>query len=382
MNIELLNGDCLVLLEKIDDNSIDSIITDPPYEIGFMGKKWDNSGIAYNIELWKECLRVLKPGGYLLSFSSTRTYHRMAVAIEDAGFEIRDMIEYVYGTGFPKSLDVGKAIDKLQGKARKMKGGNFLVHEEREETDEIELTKGTSAWEGFGTALKPSHEPICMARKPLSEKNVAENCLKWNTGAINIQDCRIGEESIKQLTDVKSFQTWREQDGRTPKDMENKELSYKTGRFPANLILDNTDEVKECFPYTISGGGNKSNKSDVYGQSQVPKTIDNTNWESNSGSATRFFKTIIYEIKPSKKEKGHHNNHPTVKPIKLMEYLILMVTPENGIVLDPFLGSGTTGVAAINMNKHFIGMELNNDYLNIAQIRIDEVLKHKSEELF
>lgn len=352
MNIELLNGDCLVLLEKIDDNSIDSIITDPPYEIGFMGKKWDNSGIAYNIELWKECLRVLKPGGYLLSFSSTRTYHRMAVAIEDAGFEIRDMIEYVYGSGFPKSLDVGKAIDKLQGNIRSVIGrvkrsGKTAGIYGAFEGNNLETT-GTSAWEGFGTALKPSHEPICMARKPLSEKNVAENCIKWNTGAINIQDCRIGEN----------------------------------GRFPANLILDNTDEVKECFPYTISGGGNKSNKSDVYGQSQVPKTIDNTNWESNSGSATRFFKTIIYEIKPSKKEKGHHNNHPTVKPIKLMEYLILMVTPENGIVLDPFLGSGTTGIASINMNKHFIGMELNNDYLNIAQIRIDEVLKHKSEELF
>ncbi len=323
MNIELLNGDCLVLLEKIEDNSIDSIITDPPYEIGFMGKKWDNSGIAYNIELWKECLRVLKPGGYLLSFSSTRTYHRMAVAIEDAGFEIRDMLEYVYGTGFPKSMDVGKAIDKLQGNIRSVIGTEKVdkgiqsgsMHSGRSvNIVERDVTKGNSAWEGFGTALKPSHEPICMARKPLSEKTVAENCLKWNTGAINIQDCRIGEN----------------------------------GRFPANLILDDSDEVKDCFPN------------------------DNE----------KFFKTIIYETKPSKKERGEYNHHPTVKPVKLMEYLILMVTPENGIVLDPFLGSGTTGIASINMNKHFIGMELNDDYLNISKIRIDEVLKQKSEELF
>jgi hypothetical protein len=221
---KILQGDCLIKLKELDDNSVDSIVTDPPYELGFMGKSWDNTGIANNVDMWKECLRVLKPGGHLLSFGGTRTYHRMACAIEDAGFEVRDMIEWVYGSGFPKSLNIGKAVDKLQGNERETvgehpnpagnkAGGNSLNMSAVGMPETAILTKGTSEWEGWGTALKPAHEPICMARKPLAEKTVAENCLKWGTGGINIDESRVEfekycllENSPKNiLEDIKKY---------------------------------------------------------------------------------------------------------------------------------------------------------------------------------
>ena len=206
---KIIQGDCLDKLKELEDNSIDSIVTDPPYELGFMGKSWDSTGIANNKDMWAECLRVLKPGGHLLAFSGTRTYHRMASAIEDAGFEVRDMIEWVYGSGFPKSLNIGKAVDKLQGNDREVVGKTQSVQFQEKGYEYKgdkkgsgfnnekywgfgnDVTKGTSEWEGWGTALKPAHEPICMARKPLSEKTVAENCLKWGTGGINIDGSRV-----------------------------------------------------------------------------------------------------------------------------------------------------------------------------------------------
>ena len=264
---KIIHGDCLEKLKDLPDNSVDSIVTDPPYELGFMGKSWDSTGIANNVDMWKECLRVLKPGGHLLAFSGTRTYHRMASAIEDAGFEVRDMIEWVYGSGFPKSLNIGKAVDKLQRGNRvvdlinslleegytlkelgekagipslessyrdwtigghipeerswermlnglgfsekdglniiekrivKLGGGNAYTFREGKNRDwEMKITKGTSEWEGWGTALKPAHEPICMARKPLEAKTVAENCLRWGTGGINIDESRVGTEEIE-----------------------------------------------------------------------------------------------------------------------------------------------------------------------------------------
>ena len=316
---KIIKGDCLNSLKELEENSVDSIVTDPPYELGFMGKSWDSTGIANNVELWKECLRVLKPGGHLLAFSGTRTYHRMASAIEDAGFEVRDMIEWVYGSGFPKSLNIGKAVDKLQGN-------------EREVVAEKE-TKDFSQWEGLGTALKPAHEPICMARKPLSEKTVAENCLKWGTGGIDIDGSRVegkleGDPNRFAKTDGGSFNKFSYSEPVVRSD----------GRFPANLIHDGSDEVKECFP----------NESE------------------------RFFKSIIYQPKASKSERGQDNNHPTVKPIALMEYLIKMVTPKGGIVLDPFAGSGTTLVACKENGFKYIGIEKEEEYIKIIEARLAE----------
>ena len=268
---KIIQGDCLEKLKDLEENSVDSIVCDPPYELGFMGKSWDSTGIANNKEMWAECLRVLKPGGHLLAFSGTRTYHRMACAIEDAGFEVRDMIEWVYGSGFPKSLNIGKAVDKIQGNEREDLGvktsssypdSDGVAHYKNRSQSKgsqvntvgmPRITKGTSEWEGWGTALKPAHEPICMARKPLSEKTVAENCLKWGTGGINIDKSRVGTEIIKHNQDHKSLQKFKEQDGRKHKEVENPEPTYNQGRFPANLIHDNSEEVRECFPETKSG---------------------------------------------------------------------------------------------------------------------------------
>jgi hypothetical protein len=269
----IINGNNIEELKKFDDNYFDSIVTDPPYEIGFMGKSWDASGIANNPEMWAECLRVLKPGGYLLSFSATRTYHRMAVAIEDSGFEIRDMIEWVYGSGFPKSRNIGKDMEKKEvggiknlkqigtKKGIKVETGTqgFSYSKEyvagksmggRQISGEIPVYEINNSWGGWGTALKPAHEPICMARKPLSEKTVAENCLKYGTGGINIDESRV---ELRNDSD-KQVERWRCKSlfGTT----EEKTLlvdwrdNPDSGRFPANLIHDNSEEVRECFPET------------------------------------------------------------------------------------------------------------------------------------
>ena len=359
----ILQGNSLYKLKEINDNSIDSIITDPPYELGFMGKSWDNSGIAYNIELWKECLRVLKPGGHLLAFSGTRTYHRMAVAIEDAGFEVRDMIEWVYGSGFPKSLNIGKAGDFTGG--------------------EYDLTKGTSEYEGWGTALKPAHEPICMARKPLAEKTVAENCLKWGTGGINIDESRvegIPPSVLQPPLGVKKAEIYNFATG----EARNGEMSNSSkGRFPANLIHDNSEEVRECFPETKTGAVNKKaesvNSEYAFSHNMITHTKERP---ADSGNASRFFKSIIYQAKASKKDRGEGNNHPTVKPIALMEYLIKMVTPKDGTVLDPFAGSGSTLVAAKENGFNYIGIEMIEEYIPIIEARLNAVNCYKQQGLF
>jgi hypothetical protein len=254
--MRLLLGDCLDKLKELEDNSVDSIVTDPPYGLSFMGKKWD-----YDVpsqEIWEECMRVLKPGGHLLSFAGSRTYHRMAVRIEDAGFEIRDQIMWVYGSGFPKSHNIGKAMDKLQGNERevvgkkggkidfsKTKKGDTSFYEtawDNKDYVELEITKGNSPWEGWGTALKPAHEPIVMARKPLSEKTVVDNVLEWGTGGINIDDSRIG---FSEDDDPRNWHS-----NRKTTTFENTENIYELGiknvssqqnqqgRFPANIIFD------------------------------------------------------------------------------------------------------------------------------------------------
>lgn len=371
--------DCLEGLKLLSDNCIDSIVTDPPYELGFMGKRWDSTGIAYNVELWKECLRVLKPGGHLLSFGGTRTYHKMAFAIEDAGFEIRDQIMWVFGSGFPKSVDISKAIDKKFGAERRIIGrkrrnagskSNHAFESSRElEYDITEpATNEAKQWSGWGTALKPSHEPIVVARKPLSEKTVADNVLKWGTGGINIDECRIPtKEKLSSDRHIQANRTYPS----GYKDANRTEYNQnENGRFPANIILD--EEAAKMLDK--QSGITKSAKVRQIKESYVGESNTGflrgisspNNQYDDVGGASRFF----YCAKASKKERGEGNNHPTVKPLKLMEYLIKLVTPPNGIVLDPFAGSGTTLLAAKNLGFNYIGFEKEDEYIKIINKRL------------
>lgn len=417
MEMKLFNSDNLEILKTLPDNSVDSIVTDPPYGLSFMGKKWDYD--VPSIELWTECFRVLKPGGHLLSFAGSRTYHRMAVRIEDSGFEIRDQIMWVYGSGFPKSLNIGKAVDKLQGNNREVigksrNGKNSLMGGLSNTTTktEQEVTQGNSQWEGWGTALKPAHEPIVVARKPLSEKSVAENVLKWGCGGINIDGCRIEvdeKEKIKQEGHIRKGNVVG--DNRTSTGAGQfgdgafvVGTDLTKGRFPANFIHDGSDEVVDLFPNTKSGNLNAGHKrgdgtnNSFMGGGGIVKS----NYGGDSGSASRFF----YTAKASKSERNkglegfekkqtwasqdkrepnsfdvfesdgrpktiNANNHPTVKPVKLMEYLVRLVTPKGGVCLDPFMGSGTTGIACRTEGFGFIGIELDPDYFKIAEARIN-----------
>ena len=367
--MNLINDDCLIALKKLPDNSVDACVTDPPYELtsgnskkGFMGKEWDGTGISYNIELWKEVLRVLKPGGHLLSFGGSRTYHRMACAIEDAGFEIRDQIMWIHGQGFPKSKNLKEVLP------------------------------------GFGSALKPAHEPVVLARKPISESTIAKNVMKYGTGGINIDGSRIGTE--EELGRKNNSTSTFNHKNTTPNI-----VGSSLGRFPANIIHDGSEEVVKLFPNSKSSGpgGNGLGKfvgNGIYGKMK-PDGI-NKQSSPDSGSAARFF----YAAKVSKAERNmgcegleeklianpgdvsagklqknagngtpnkpltSKNTHPTVKPLSLMRYLIKLITPPNGTVLDPFMGSGSTGIAAKQLGFNFIGIEKEKDYFIIAQKRI------------
>jgi DNA modification methylase len=380
-NYKLYCGDCLDVLKELEENSVDSIVTDPPYELGFMNKKWDNTGIAYNVDLWKECLRVLKPGGHLLAFGGTRTYHRMACAIEDAGFEIKDCIQWLHSMGFPKSMDLSKAIDKKLGAEREViktvKGmgkqnpewnGTAKGRKENYYKPEYQLTAPATPeakqWDGWGTALKPANEPIVLARKSISEQTIAENVLKWGTGGLNIDGCRIPtDDNLNGGGYSKNYKgsSFLAYDGK---------LDYKqpTGRFPANVILDEEagrmlDEQSGITTNTRHMSYKRSGGEFING---IPSQPEKGWFKKETGGASRFF----YIAKASKKERGEGNNHPTVKPVKLMEYLITLITPPNGIVLDPFMGSGTTGISALNLGRVFIGIEKEEQYIEIAQKRI------------
>lgn len=405
------NGDCLEVMDKIDKCSVDSVVTDPPYHLisivkrfgkegsapaqfgtdgafaraskGFMGKEWDGGDIAFQVETWRKCYELLKPGGHLIAFSGSRTYHRMAVAIEDAGFEIRDQCIWLYGSGFPKSHNVGN---------------------------------------GWGTALKPAHEPMVLARKPLSEKSVAQNVDKFGTGAINIDACRI-EGEVKHPDTMPDFRDQGEQSkaaigvdklsfGQTS-NAKRKQLSdsdlldNQTGRWPSNVMHDGSEQIQEIFPETSSTEVSRERThKGIWTAGELADTEQFMPAYGDQGNASRYF----YCAKTSKDERnsGLHgfetkmmgmsggaqsvgegydkgqdiglnkviarkNTHPTVKPVELMRYLVRLVTPKGGLVLDPFMGSGSTGMGAREEDFKFVGIEKEEEYYEIAKARIKNV---------
>ncbi len=399
--VKIIQGDCLKVLYGMPDNSVDSIVTDPPYGISFMGKKWDYN--VPKVEVWQEALRVLKPGGHALIACGTRTQHRMAVNIEDAGFEIRDIVGWIYGSGFPKSLNIGKAVDKLQGNEREWISGTpkpvkYSGKFDQRSSKDRTKSKSNSPYEGYGTALKPAMELWTLARKPLSEPTVAANVLKWGTGGINIDGCRVSTDEHLGRPQGTMPQ---------PMDWGNKSIEGKVfttsgsslGRFPANLIHDGSDEVVKGFPNTKSGWKNTDKGNTLNGNTYNNRPKNSTgNHFTDSGSAARFF----YAAKASKAERNaglmgfeekqpdegrkegnpggdnprnrgvnkKQNHHPTVKPIALMRYLCRLITPPQGIVLDPFTGSGSTGIAAKLEGFGFIGIEREAEYCRIAEARM------------
>jgi len=361
----IYNNDCLAQMKLMPDNSVDAIVTDPPYGLSFMGKEWDH-GVPGK-EFWEEALRIAKPGAHILAFGGTRTVHRLACAIEDAGWEIRDRIHWVYGSGFPKSHNISKAIDKAAGAEREIvstkrtKSGGFAhisqtnadhgfrpsaYNGHSENSDDknvihwtIATTPEAQQWDGWGTALKPAVEPIILARKPF-KGTVAANVLEWGTGAINVDGCRIaGIKSDPRKADGslggKSFHG-QDFDGR-PKDW-----NINQGRFPANLIHDGSDEAM-----------------------------------AGMGDASRYF----YCAKANKKDRGENNKHPTVKPTDLMRYLCRLITPPGGTILDPFMGSGSTGKAALLEDFDFIGIELDVESYITSESRLEQTLKDKPATL-
>ena len=385
----VVHADCLDVMRRLPDNFVDAVVTDPPYGLGFMGKNWDH-GVP-GVEFWKEALRIAKPGAHLLSFGGTRTFHRIACAIEDAGWEIRDTIMWVYGSGFPKSMDISKAIDKKLGAEREVIGKNTSRHGGGNgtlfgggigpETGYITEPSSDEAkkWSGWGTCLKPAYEPVIMARKPL-EGTVADNVLKYGTGGINIDDCRVPYESDADKDSAKPQGVATAKVGALAGGLENDNErttftpKQTNGRFPANVIHDGSEEVLELFPDNVKGGTwNNTKGARHFENNGKPTEYTNKGSDNSVGSAARFF----YCAKASKSEKGKDNPHPTVKPLELMKYLIKMVAPKGALVFDPFMGSGSTGVAAIQIGRNFFGVEKEEEYFNYAKKRIDDAFQNK-----
>lgn len=465
--VDLRHGDCLDVLRSLPDASVDAVVTDPPYGLAFMGKRWDYD--VPSVEIWAECLRVLKPGGHLLAFAGTRTQHRMAVRIEDAGFEIRDMIAWVYGSGFPKSLDVSKAVDRMDASeeqerrrlrftawvrgtgatsrqiddatgtnmgghyttaasqpaimtrehleacrmflgdipewvarecdirsvesrnmaAREVVGqqsGNLLAVAPGQGSDRSATTLALTApatdaarqWSGWGTALKPALEPITVARKPL-EGTVAANVLAHGTGGINVDGCRVAhDEDCRMMApsqaNINNPSEKHRQAGRRDAVLELK----PSGRWPANFCHDGSDEVVGLFPQTGASKssdqprGRRPRGMGEVGERRGDPVPNGPQYDDNGGSAARFF----YCAKASKADRnsgGVNSTHPTVKPTDLMRYLCRLVTPPGGVVLDPFMGSGSTGKAAVLEGFRFIGIEREAEYVEIARARIEAV---------
>lgn len=441
------HGDCLTVLRTMPDASVDAVVTDPPYLIDFMGKGWDSAdGIAGKPEIWAECLRVLKPGGHLLAFGATRTYHRMACAIEDAGFEIRDSIHWMYGSGFPKSLDVAKAItatettgsSSMQALRKARMGADYeptLQEDPNGDTydkkklgrdddgRETPLTDLAKQWAGWGTALKPSHEPVVVARKPLAG-TVAANVERYGTGALNIDASRVGT-TVETRPATKSYGAGAMHPG--GKGTTQKTGPVPPGRWPPNIVLSHAEDCTEnacdetCAVAELdkqsgitksTGGAGAASRGTmgkrVLGTYALDRNGQNAGGLGDTGGASRFFPVFRYQAKASRSERETgceslpaktgaeavdreegsagtqspragagrtatevRNGHPTVKPIALMEWLVTLVTPPGGVVLDPFMGSGTTGVAAVRKGFRFVGIEREDEYLAIARARIE-----------
>lgn len=406
----LYHGDNRDVLRQLPDNSIDSCVTDPPYALvsivkrfggpnaapakgndaytrasrGFMGKTWDTGEVAFSEEFWAEVLRVLKPGGHVAAFGASRGYHRMACAIEDAGFEIRDSLMWVYGTGFPKSQDVSKFIDKELGAQREKVAPRSVIGHQRNignvrpymldpnhQTDsDTPVTAAAAEFDGFGTALKPAFEPIVLARKPLSEGTVAANVLRWRTGALNIDGCRVGTE---QRTYSPKGTTTNASMIRVAEDRVGTSGAEVTvqGRWPANVVHDGSDEVVGAFPDSkgqqgdLNATGRTRPTKTCFGDMAQPLPHKARN---DSGSAARFF----YSAKASKADRNG-SKHPTVKPVALMEWLATLITPPGGTVLDPFAGSGTTGTAAVRKGFKAILCEREDEYAEDIKRRMSSL---------
>ena len=441
---KLYKGDMRNMLNVIQKESIDAVLTDPPYELNFMGKGWDNSGIAFQNETWKKCYDVLKPGGHLLAFGGSRTFHRIACAIEDAGFEIRDTIMWLYGSGFPKSMNIGLAIDKKNGIDNRT--GNIVkgmgsnnttamkncLSESQEFASEYEERIAQNEWQGWGTALKPSFEPIIVARKPF-KGSLVDNVIEYGVGGINIDECRIETNDKNDDLFRNRIGGWKSEYVGGEKKNNIIFSNENKGRFPANTILtyDETalDEVCGGFPNTKCGELKPGHKRGV-GTNNVYREFNEKdigiiykNYGGDSGSASRYF----YCAKASKKDRdegldefenvsgaditgrkegsaglvmdggkqkpfagkaspNNRNTHPTVKPTELMQYLVRLVSPNGATILDPFNGSGSTGKAVMyenkerNKNYKYIGIELTEEYLPIAKARIEYVCNLKEEQ--
>ena len=423
--MNIIHGDCLEELKKLDDNSIDAVVCDPPYGLsntkpqqvadvlkawvtgdtvsvpakrgGFMGKDWDS--FVPPPAVWEECMRVLKPGGHMAVFAGARTQDLMGLSIRLAGFEIRDTLGWVYGSGFPKSHSIGKAIDKKLGKEREVIGevdmrgaydgiGRVSVgntgasHVARGgATTEITApaTPEAQRWDGWGTALKPAIEPIILARKPL-DGTVANNVLAHGVGGLNIDACRVShDEPEKHAKRVApKFSGTAYNGGKIGGKNNSLSSPAPAGRFPANVLLDEhaAKEMDEQSGVLKSGGGNKGPRSSSWFTSNSPNVDDVRN--PDSGGASRFFPVFKYQAKAPKKERpvieredGSKIQHPTVKPVALMEWLVELITPPNGVVLDPFAGSGTTLQAALNKGFQPIGIEQDADYIKLIEKRLE-----------
>jgi DNA modification methylase len=385
MKYELHHGDCREVMAQMPDNSVDAIVTDPPYGLSFMGKGWDH-GVP-GVEFWAEALRVAKPGAHLLAFGGTRTFHRLACAIEDAGWEIRDTVGWIYGSGFPKSLDVSKAIAKAAGAEREVLstrakrgalGGVAYAQDSwtlAQSNKPLNLpitapaTDAARQWAGWGTALKPAWEPVIVARKPLIG-TVAENVLTHGTGAINVDRCRVGTDEGGTNCNNRDgsgkckghLTANRSLGGGVMRHGANKQ----NGRWPANVIHDGSDEATAPFGsaarffYTAKASKRDRDEGCEGLEERACGTMEDDNYDIKTGSG-------------NSRDTRRRNHHPTVKPTDLMRYLCRLVTPPDGVVLDPFMGSGSTGKAALLEGFHFIGIEREAEYIQIARARIEAV---------